>query len=87
MDNFLLWASVNGLSVNSSKYFFVSFTRSASQIGTLYNTNNSQLEGMDSMRVLGVIFDSKITFVNQIETVANKCLKTLADCVEGACID
>ena len=77
IDKFLLWASINGLSVNSSKYFFVSFARSQSQLGTSYSIHNSQLEGVDSIRDLCVILEAKMTFGNQIETVVNKCLRTL----------
>ena len=35
------------------------------------------MEEVDSMRDLGVIFDAKMTFGNQIEIVVNKCLRTL----------
>ena len=77
INKFLHWAAINGLSVNSSKCFFVSFARSQLQLGTSYLIHNSQLEGVDSMRDLGVVFDSKMTFGNQIEIVVNKCLRTL----------
>ena len=57
MDNFLLLASVNCLSVNSSKCLFMSFARSVPQLSTSYNLNYLQLMGVDSMRDLGMIFD------------------------------
>ena len=78
IDEFLLWASVNnGLSMNSSKWFFMSFARRPFQLGTSYSIKNSHIEGVDFMRDLCVIFDVKMTFGNQIETVVNKCLRTL----------
>ena len=77
LNKFSLWASIKGLSVDSSKCFFVSFARSPSQLGTSYSINNSQLEGVDCMRGLGVVFDTKMNFGNHIETVVNKCLRTL----------
>ena len=76
IDNFLLWASVNGLSVNSDKCFFMSFAR-GSESGSSYKLNGSDLEGVDSMRDLGVIVDSKMSFGKQVESVVNKCLRTL----------
>ena len=68
MDNFLLWASVNGLSVNSVKCFVMPFARGSVQLGTSYKINDTDLEGVDTMRNLGVVVDSKMSFVNHIES-------------------
>ena len=57
IDNFLLWASVNGLSVNFDKCFFMSFLRGSVQSSSSYKIDDTDLEGDDSMRDLDVIVD------------------------------
>ena len=77
IDNFFQWASSNGLVVNPRKCFFMSFSRCPCESPSSYKIGDCSLARVDSMRNLGVIFDSAMSFENQIQNVVNKCLKTL----------
>ena len=49
----------------------MSFAWDLVQLGSSYKLNGTDLRGFDSMRDLGVIVDSEMSFGNQIESVVN----------------
>ena len=74
---FLGWASANGLTVNNSKCNFISLAKGSLNLQTAYTIGNVSLERVDSIRDLGVMIDSTMTFDVQIFTVVKKSLKIL----------
>ena len=69
--------SANRLAVNPNKCIFMTFSRSPSVPMAPYKMNDCILERADSIRDLGVIMDPTMSFGIQIQSVVNKCLRTL----------
>lgn len=70
------WCATNGLSLNISKCKTVRYTRNANTIDFNYNLNDVVIDLAPSIRDLGVIFDSKLSFSHHIEHVTSTSLKT-----------
>lgn len=73
------WCTINGLSLNTSKCYVMTTTRKLAQNVSLfnYNINGTPLNKVNSFKDLGVIFDSKFTFENQINSLITRSFKIL----------
>lgn len=78
VNKFNDWCIANKLDLNAKKCKKITFTRKLSPIITNYYIGGVLLENIIECKDLGVTFDSKLTFVNHIESIVNSCKKTLA---------
>lgn len=73
------WCARNGLKLNTSKCFSISFSR-RNDIRTLqynYRVNNIAIQRTNTIKDLGVIFDSKLTFSHHVNNIITRAFKTL----------
>lgn len=66
INNVVLWAESNKLDLNIDKCHVLTFTRSNSPNLPNYNINNNKIINVFSTCDLGVIFDSRLTYTDQI---------------------
>lgn len=79
IDTIVSWCHSNGLSLNASKCFLISFTRRRETTFQYFNYN---IDGTTILRVncikdLGVLFDPKLSFKNHCEHVTKKAYRML----------
>lgn len=77
IDNILLWCKENNLDLNVSKCNVVRFTRKKLIINFEYKINDFVLSSLETVRDLGVIFDSKLMFADHINSIVSNCFRTL----------
>ena len=77
IDSFVKYCSINCLVINKSKCKIMSITRKTNLINYNYNINGNVLERCNQFRDLGVIIDTKLSFVPHIEYITNSALKLL----------
>lgn len=71
------WCKKNKLLLNISKCCVVSFTKRLKPIHFNYNIDDQSLARKDSMRDLGVLFDSKLSFREHINQLTSNCFRLL----------
>lgn len=73
------WCLRNKLQLNTTKCFMISFTRRLDVTYQYfnYNINGSSIQKVNSMRDLGVMFDSKLSFVNHFNIITKRAYKFL----------
>ena len=77
LNRFVNWCNINGMHLNLDKCKQMNFSRTAGPVQN-YFVGNVSLELVESMKDLGVTFDSKLRFHLHIERMVNK-----ATCVLG----
>ncbi|CAH2011323.1 unnamed protein product [Acanthoscelides obtectus] len=77
LDQFVKWSEENRMILNTDKCKYIQFSKSNNNIVSSYHINNTQLQNVNVVKDLGVIFDSKVTFYQNIEVIRNKALKML----------
>lgn len=68
--NFSHWARRDGLKLNASKTFHMSY--GPSKCRSIYYLNNSQIQKISSVRDLGVYFDKKLNFKMHISQISKR---------------
>lgn len=71
------WCKHNNITLNSNKCKYIKFSRKSNTISSSYKINNIVLPEVDSVDDLGVILDSKLTFVPHIDSITKRALRTL----------
>ena len=66
------WSILNGLSLNVAKCSVIFFTRKRNVLSREYSVKDINLERVDIVKDLGVLFDSALTFAPQVEYIASK---------------
>lgn len=77
IDSLYNWCLYNKLQLNINKCNFISFTNRLIPLQQDYKINNITLIKVDTIKDLGVIFDSKLRFDLHIENIINKVFKML----------
>lgn len=77
LDAVVHWCELNKLFLNSSKCKVCSFTRNKNIVSFHYKINNVILTNADTVRDLGVLYDSKLSFKQHVENITNSALKAL----------
>lgn len=79
IETIVNWCQVNKLQMNISKCNIISFTRRTEATFQYfnYNINGRTLNRVQSIKDLGVIFDSKLTFETHIKTITKKAYRML----------
>jgi hypothetical protein len=76
-DNFRTWSHNNGLQVNINKCNSISFCRNKSPLNINYYSNNYLLSKVDSIKDLGIIFSSSLSFTVRIQLITIKATRSL----------
>ena len=77
LDRFHAWSMRNGLSINFEKSKLITFSRGTRIFEVNYSIDSKILDRVQTIRDLGVIYDSALSFDQQTESVVTKCLKIL----------
>ena len=77
LDRVAEWAETWKLSLNASKCKSMSVTLKRNPVQYAYTVPGTVLEKLDSMRDLGVILDSKLTFSAHVDSVVSKSCRAL----------
>lgn len=73
IDHLSKWSADNKLLLNASKTYHVSFTRKrVKHFSSSYYIGNNRIATVDSVRDLGVTFDSGLTFAEHIHGIHKK---------------
>jgi ribonuclease P/MRP protein subunit RPP40 len=88
IDDIVRWCVDNNLHLNCAKCKVVSFTKKTKPLLFNYNINGRILSRSNLVRDLGVIFDSRLSFTDHIESIVNSSFKSLGFVLSMAnCID
>ena len=71
------WCKLNGMAINGTKCKVISFARMRTQWRYEYKANGSSLERVYSMKDLGVIMNSKLSFNEHIAATTSKAFALL----------
>ena len=77
LDSFISWCNANGMSLNVSKCFIMSYSRSLNVLTRDYMINGEPLKRTEFFRDLGVLFDVNCTFVKHVDCIINKAMSKL----------
>ncbi len=77
IDSFSKWCSENALVLNVSKCHSITFSLSPFDCSVQLYINEILLENVEQIRDLGVIFDSKLKFVEHYNIIISKAAKML----------
>ncbi len=72
-----LWAEKNSMTINSSKSKTITFGRGRKYTETQYRLGNENIPRVVSCKYLGIIFDSKLSWEDQVNFVVGKAWKSL----------
>ena len=75
LNSFVIWSNSNHLKINSTKTFHLPLFKSKPISLNTYNIDSIPVTTVSQLNILGVMFDSKLTFKHHIINVASKCLK------------
>ena len=72
LDILSAWSNSNGMTLNITKCHVITFCHGKTPVIFNYNIDGTNLERVDSIRDLGVIFDSKMSFIPHIDSLISK---------------
>lgn len=73
VDILVEWCDINKLTLNIKKCMVMSFFKLKTPIRNVYNIAGNNLECVDTIKDLGILFNSNMTFNNHIELISSKC--------------
>lgn len=77
VENFSKWCAINELELNVTKCKIISYTKRQNYVQFNYNINNSVLERVKTIKDLGIVFDSILSFNEHISHIVNSSFKIL----------
>jgi hypothetical protein len=77
LNRFSEWCRLNGLKLNTSKCFKMSFSRSKNMLNKVYHLLGDNIEEISSVRDLGVVFQTNLLFSSHIDYICSKALRVL----------
>ena len=77
MDRIIHWSDAWKLSLNASKYKTMTVTLKPNPVPYVYNVRGTELEQVETMRDLGVIIDSRLTFAAHVDNAISKARRAL----------
>lgn len=78
LDRIVSWSDLNGLPLNVSKCFSMSFHRLRNSLPSLYKIKGLGLPSVDEIVDLGVVFDTKLSFNNHLNIMLPKAYSMFA---------
>lgn len=85
LNNIFEWASKNRLFFNVKKCFQMTFSRKTINIAYNYDIDGSPLPDKNSIKDLGVTFDSELTFNLQIDNIVSRAFRLLGFVIRNSC--
>ena len=76
LDAVLRWCNLNRLSLNVSKCNVVTYSRKKQTINYPYNINSVNINRLECIKDLGILFDNQFTFVGHIQDMVKKAFRT-----------
>lgn len=77
VDSLSEWSVRNNMSLNVDKCFHIKFTRKHNMLQTCYYINGKCLEEVSKLRDLGILVDTKLTFIPHIDDVVSRASRML----------
>lgn len=77
VDSFATWCRINKLYLNMDKCFSITFSRSNLTEDFPIFIDDTRIASVNKIKDLGIILDSKLSFVDHFSYVTSKSLKTL----------
>lgn len=77
LNELVKWCGENGLDLNPSKCNSICFSNRRFPVSTNYAIGNTQLDGVTTVRDLGIFYDSKLKFGEHIDIVVNAAYRML----------
>ncbi|GBN42060.1 putative RNA-directed DNA polymerase from transposon BS, partial [Araneus ventricosus] len=77
LDCLFKWCTVNKLHLNIEKCSILSYTRKSQPLNHVYKINDLVLSRSDSVTDLGIIFDTKLDFSQQINSMVSRAYRRL----------
>ncbi|KAG7306859.1 hypothetical protein JYU34_008326 [Plutella xylostella] len=75
LNNIYKWCTENCMSLNAEKCLHIKFTRKKHPMPANYSINHTSLKEVNSIRDLGIIIDSSLSFRHHIDNIINKTSK------------
>lgn len=77
LHNMAKWCETNKMKLNVNKCKIQSFSKNNTKVLFNYVCNGTQLERVTSVKDLGVIFDSSLSFIPHLDSIVSSSLKIL----------
>lgn len=77
LDRLVEWCKENRMSLNIEKCFHIKFCRNKNVYSTKYSILGNTLKEVNSIRDLGILMDSKLTYNNHIDKIISNANKML----------
>lgn len=77
VDSLSEWSTRNNMSLNIEKCYHIKFTRKLNILKTNYSIKGKRLEEVGEFRDLGVLVDSKLTFIPHIDDIVSRASRML----------
>ena len=77
INEFYIWCKMNNLCLNMDKCHVMTFSRKRAPSVHNYKVNSNRVSRVCNMSDLGVIFDTKLEFIDHIQMVVNKANSVL----------
>ena len=77
LDQLYHWTETNKMRINESKSKLITFSRSKHVSTVCYKLGRDQISRVSSCKYLGVYFDSKLSWGNQVNYVVGKAWRSL----------
>ena len=75
IDRLVEWCNENGMSLNAAKCRHIKFTRNVQFVPSFYSIKETILEEVTTLKDLGIVLDSKLTFLPHSEQTIKKASK------------
>lgn len=77
LNQFCDWCQLNGLKLNTTKCFKMSFSRSRTKLFNDYHLFGNHIEDISIIKDLGVVFKTDLSFKSHVDHICTKSLRTL----------
>lgn len=77
LDSVRDWCTRNRMILNADKCYHITFTKKRKAYTSSYSLDGRVLQKVDKIRDLGVILDSRLTFIPHIDSIVSRASKTL----------
>jgi hypothetical protein len=77
IDATLNWCELNSLSLNVQKCNYMVFSNKRAPVPFNYSINGALINGVNEVKDLGVIFDSKLSFRSHVQCIVKKAYRNL----------
>lgn len=77
MDGLNIWQSITGFKISAEKTKVIAFHRKRNVLLPKLKLNEKEITNATSIKFLGMIFDKKLTWIDHVKYLFDKCSKSL----------